>query len=323
MERRKEARWTLFNPDPFFGALAPIFCRLRPVAPVFIAALAIGLPVSLYLFFTSGDAVRHDLHRFRGGISYFGMLLVHLLTVNLLRCIVQGIVCAGYRTPVPEFGIRLRFGILPRFYIDKRAVRNLGRRAKMWIYAASPLLRLVLITVGMLLWALFRDTGSALASIGAWAAHAGLIGLLFVSIPLWKSDGYNWLAALLGLHPRFREHSLRTLFHALLRRPLPAEVPASRRHLYMACGLAFAVGWTFLLVKICAAIVRGLEQSFPRVGGYSTHWVFLGLVAGLMGVWAAKKLRHAKQNHPEGEPIDGRDGDSEPPELRVNLPTKP
>lgn len=308
----------LFNPESLFGALAPFFCRLRPVAPVFIAALVIGLPVALYLFCTHTDAYRHDLHRFRGGFSYLGLLLAHLLTVNLLRCVVQGIVCAGYRAPVPEFGIRLRFGVLPRFYIDKRAVRNLERRAKMWIYATSPLLRLVLITVGMLLWAQFRDTGSSLATLGAWAAHAGFIGLLFVSIPLWKSDGYNWLAALLGLHPRFREHSLRTLFHALLRRPLPAEVPASRRPLYMACGLAFAVGWTFLLVKICTAVVRGLEQSFPRVGGYSTHWVFLGLVASLMGVWAVNKLRRARQSHPETEPTGGRHGDGKPPQLRVN-----
>jgi hypothetical protein len=307
----------LFNPDHLFGVLAPIFRRLRPLAPLFIAVLIIGLPVALYLFFTCADAYRHDLHRFRGGFSYLGVLLVHLLTVNLLRCFVQGLVCAGYRAPVPEFGIRLRFGVLPRFYIDKRAVRNLERRAKMWVYATSPLLRLVLITIGMLLWAQFRDTGSPLATIGAWAAHAGFIGLLFVSIPLWKSDGYNWLAALLGLHPRFREHSLKALLHAFLRRPLPAEVPESHRHRYLACGLAFAVGWTLLLMKICTSVVRGLEQSFPRVGGYSTHWIFLGVVAALMGLWAANKLRRARQNPPEAEPIGGRNADRQPPQLPV------
>jgi hypothetical protein len=293
-ELKRETQWVLCNPEPGFALLAPAFQWLRPVAPALAGALIIGLTIALYLFFHYADAFHRDLHSYRGGMSYLGLLIINLLTVNLLRCLVQGLVCAAHQVPIPEFGIRLRFGVLPRFYIDKSRVREVQRSSKLWIYATSPLLRIVLITIGVCLWAQFRETSRPLSVIGAWMGHAGFMGLLFVAIPLWNSDGYRWLAAFLNLPPRFRQNSLQALSGTLRGRPLPVEIPAHRRSYYLACGLVFAIGWTFLLIRIATLIVRGLHQSFPVVLGHSSQWIFLGVVAGAMALWVTKKLRHTE-----------------------------
>ena len=292
-DRKKKRRWALCNPEPVFARCAPAVRKLRPLLPILIGALLVGAPLGLYLFFAHPASFRRDLHHYRGHVPYLTILLINLLTVNLLRCVVQGLVCAAYNVPVPEFGIRMRFGVLPRFYIDKSRVENIARSSRLWIYATSPLLRLALIAIGFPLWAQFRGSDSLLSIIGAWTGHAGLMGLLFVTIPLWQSDGYNWLAAYLNLHPRFRQHSIRTLYHSVSRRPRLPEVPPDRHGHYLVFGLVFAVAWTVLLFKAGSAVVRGLEQSFPTLFGYSTHWLFFCLVAGWIGTWVVSRLREA------------------------------
>ena len=84
-----------------------------------------ALPMALYVIFRHDTEFRLDLRTLGAQIGYLGGLLFGLGFANFMRCIVQGVVCAHYQVAPQAFGIKLRCGVVPRFYIDKAKVRQL------------------------------------------------------------------------------------------------------------------------------------------------------------------------------------------------------
>jgi hypothetical protein len=112
-----DARWALFNPEGAFNVLLQIVRPLQLVFQLLVLALIPGVPISTYLIIRHSAEFEWALRSLAGELGYFGYLIFTLFAANFLRCVIQGVLCAHYRCPVPEFGIRLRFGIIPRFYI--------------------------------------------------------------------------------------------------------------------------------------------------------------------------------------------------------------
>ena len=144
---------------------------MQPVRVVFkllVLALIPGVPIAIYLIIRHAADYQSTLRSLASELGYFGHLIFTLFAANFLRCVIQGVLCAYYKAPVQEFGIRLRLGIIPRFYIERSEVRYLNRSAKLWIYGSSLLLRLFFIVAGTLVWFLFQVQRTF--SWGIWRA---------------------------------------------------------------------------------------------------------------------------------------------------------
>ncbi|MBN2885769.1 MAG: hypothetical protein JXM75_03555, partial [Chromatiaceae bacterium] len=223
-EARGDERWTLINPAPVFAALA------RALAPVRLLFLLLSLsliglvPLALYTLFDNQALMHQDLAWLGTSTSYFGRLLFSLLLINLLRCLVQGTLIAHFGGEARAFGIRLRFGIIPRFFIDKSAIRDFNRRAKLWTWGANLLFRLVLVAAGALIWISLRDSASSLALNALVLAHAGLIGFVLVCLPIRASDGYRWFMTWRRLPLGTLKLALHILGARLRGKPLPTSI---------------------------------------------------------------------------------------------------
>ena len=64
----------------------------------------------------------------------------------------QALVAQKFRASLGDFGIGLRFGFFPRFMVPIRHTMQLSRRERMWIHAGPLLVRVLLFSIGVLLW---------------------------------------------------------------------------------------------------------------------------------------------------------------------------
>ena len=284
-----DARWALFNPERAFNVLLQI---VRPVQVVFrllVFALIPGVPISTYLIIRHSAEFEWALRSLAGELGYFGHLIFTLFAANFLRCVIQGVLSAFYRAPVQEFGIRLRFGIIPRFYIERHGVRQLNRSAKLWIYGSSLLLRLFLIAAGTLIWFLFQDSGHFLGAFGVLLAHSGIIGLIFISLPVRNSDGFRWFTNYFGLPPDMIRTAFEVFVRVIRRKPLPTSLSTSQVRKYFLYAFLILVCWSLFAVKVTLSISAGLEKTFPGIFGRATGFILIGIVAALLLRWIVTK----------------------------------
>jgi multidrug resistance efflux pump len=292
-----EDRWVLFNPSGFFTGLAR---ALRPLRWGFVLATwsLVGLvPLALYTLFDNQAAMNLDLARLGQSMSYFARLLFGLLLLNLLRCLIQGTLIAYYGGAVRRFGIRLRFGIIPRFFIDKRAIGDFNRHAKLWTWGANLLFRLLLFALATLTWYLLRASGSSLAINAIVISHAALITFLLLSLPLRPSDGYRWLMTVLGLPLGTLKLALHVLTSRLTRKPLPTSITPAKARRLMLYALALVAFWSWAFVRISGHIAGGLIESFPQLFGEATEVIILLIVVLLMLRWGLKRFARPHGGH--------------------------
>ncbi len=295
--RRKksgDARWVLFNPERAFNVLLRIVQPVRLVFKLLVLALIPGVPMSAYLIIRHSAEFHWTLRSLASDLGYFGHLIFTLFAANFLRCVIQGVLSAHYQAPVQEFGIRLRFGIIPRFYIKRNEMRHLNRSAKLWIYGSSLLLRLFLIAAGTLAWFLFQDSGHFLGGIGVLLAHSGIIGLIIVSLPVRNSDGFRWLVNYFGLPPEMIRTALDVFLRVIRRQPLPASLSPPQARKYFLYALVIVACWSLFAVKVALSIGGGLERTFPGVFGRATGVIFIGIVAALFLRWIAAKYMRSR-----------------------------
>ena len=293
-KKSEDPRWPLLNPAQAFELLLQIVGPVRVAFKLLVLALIPGLPTAIYLIIRHSEDYQSALRALRGELGYFGHLIFTLFAANLLRCVIQGVLCGYYKTPVQEFGIRLRFGIIPRFYIDRTGVGRLDRSAKLWIYGSSLLLRLFLITAGTLVWFLFQGGGHLLGAYGVLLAQAGIIGLIIISLPVRNSDGFRWLVTYFRLPPDMIRTAFEVFLRVIRRRPLPASLSRSQVRKYFLYALAITVFWSLLAVKVTLSIVAGVEETFPGIFGRATPFIVAGVVAALLLRWIVAKYQSSR-----------------------------
>ena len=287
-----DPRWALFNPERAFDLLLRIVEPARFVFKLLVLALIPGVLISIWLIVRHPGEFESSLRSLTSGLGYFGHMIFTLFGANFLRCVIQGVLSAYYKAPVQEFGIRLRLGIIPRFYIERKPVQRLDRSAKLWIYGSSLLLRLFLIVAGTLVWFLFRDSGHLLGGVGVLLAQAGIIGLIIISLPVRNSDGFRWLVNYFGLPPDMIRTALDVFLRFIRRKPLPATLSPPQVRKYFLFALVIVTCWSLFAVKVTLSIAGGLEKTFPGIFGRATPVILMGIVAGLLLRWmTAKYLR--------------------------------
>ncbi len=270
--------WQICDPAAVFSAAYRLIRPGKVLFKILVLALIPGVPMALYVIFRHDTEFRLDLRTLGEQIGYLGGLLFGLGLANFLRCVVQGIVCAHYQVVPRAFGIKLRRGVLPRFYIDKSKVRRLGRSAKLWIYGTALLLRLFFIVGGTLLWMFSKDAGHLMPFIAVTLAHTGLIGLILQLLPVGNHDGYRWLITFFNLPPRMIALAVTVLRYRIRGKPLPDTLAGARGTRYLLYALFLIVAILYGGYHITLRLADGLTQAFPDILGRATWYFFLAIL---------------------------------------------
>ncbi|MCP5159159.1 MAG: efflux RND transporter periplasmic adaptor subunit [Gammaproteobacteria bacterium] len=276
--QRQRNRWSLCNPQRALTFLASLLAPFRWL----VWGLIPGVPLVLLIL------LRHqpDYLRELEAVGSFGFhilikLTVGLFCINLLGSLLQGVVCVHYGRPVEVFGIRLAFGVVPHFFVN-RPLHGLPRRERLWIIATPLLVRLSFLILGILVWRLAHHAPSQLGWYGFVFGHLALIQTLFTLNPLWRATGYAWLTTYLEF-PHLRERAF-TVLRLALRHTHPLRALSAReKYALLAYGVAMLAYTLLVFGAILFAAAIYLETQFRGVGVL----LFLAVVA----LFAARMLR--------------------------------
>ena len=265
----------MFESDAFYARLARSLTPLYKLAYVLPVVLVVALITVMY----NSHYIANDFTRLWKPVTFIQHLLVVLLTVNFWSKFMTGVVCRGMGGEVPGFGYAFR-GMVPRFEVELQGVGKLTRRQRMWITATPLLVKLLLFSVGVLLWSMTRASGSSLALFGYDMAGIALVSFLLTANPFGKSDGYDLLSSYLGM-PRLRRRAFGMLFSNFLptekRQALERAlqgIDARPFRIYAIISLLYSA---VLLGTVLYFVALWLERSFSGFGVV----VFLAIVAAL------------------------------------------
>jgi hypothetical protein len=264
----------LGNPAGVFVVLARY---LRPLAPVRFLVL----PAAAFATTAAGfNWLMLQTHLAQVGLTmgFVQSFLLWLILTNVMAVVLQGIVMAAHKAHCDEFGIQLAFGVIPKFYIHKGAIRALDPRGQRSCYGATLLFRLGVYALGVLVWITLLPTGSGLADYALAGGMAGLSSFLFTANPLLPADGYRWLAARLE-RPKLRVHGLRLLGMVLTFRP--------RREFWLLFLFALgSVAFTaFILVSVAYSVALVLEAELRGTGVVIFCLLLAALATYLVAIW--------------------------------------
>jgi multidrug efflux pump subunit AcrA (membrane-fusion protein) len=275
----------LFDPNRLLAVLAVLFWPLKFFPILLIpAVLLAGLTA-----FKHWDDVTADLQRLLGEYSLIVRLLLGLLVVNLTVRLATGAVVRAFGGAVRSFGLVFFLGIIPRFHVDRGAIRRLDRNAQLWVYGASLVVRLSFFAFGMLVWATYRSSGTWVANLALLFSQTGLWTFLFAVMPLLPGDGYNWFAAYFR-QPILRQRAFLALNAKLRGRRLPPSIRSSQ----VPMLIAFAVGSILAIVALAAFVLIALGMFFIKTLQGLGAAIFLALVASL-AMWLISLRTRARR----------------------------
>lgn len=251
----------LGNPARVFRFLADVLAPLRPLRFAVLPLAAVAGYGALFNIY----GLEAHMARIALTLSFLQNLIIGMLTANLLGKVAQGMAMARNGADTDEFGFRLAFGVLPKFYIFKGPIADLDFRAQRDCYAAPLLFRLGMFVTGILAWVITRQSGSGIGDVALALAMVGLSSFLFTANPLFPADGYRWLAAWLE-RPRLRQDGLKILGLLVTFRKIPADLP--RREFWLLLVYAvFSLAFTaFIILSILFSLAFVLEAQLRGTG---------------------------------------------------------
>ncbi len=248
-----------------------------------------GVPLALLTLLYNQPAYQHALKSLTDpGWHLLFKLVFGLFAVNLFSKVAQGATCVHYGGRTEQFGIRLAYGLIPRFFVAKR-LRGFSRQQRLWVAAAALLTKLGLFVSGTLLWRLTLESGGTLGGYGFVLGHMALGAFLFTANPLWRADGYTWLVAWLAM-PRLRERAFLVLGLYLRRRRPPAGLAPGEKYGLLGYALACVLYVLLLAGFVLFSAALQLESRFQGVGVV----LFLVLLA-LVARWGLHRLQRRQQ----------------------------
>ena len=202
----------LFDPRPVLKWLAPALKPLWRV--VYLTPLLVFMAVWLGLF-KYFDDIYHDFGVLEDNFSVVAHLLFAWLTVHFLGSMSAAVIATNYKVSVEKVGFYPTFGFMPRWCLKMTGANLLTRRQMMWTHSGPLIMRLVLLSLGILLWFNTRNTHTELAQIGLLTMATCLVGLtLEAGNPLLKAHAYYILCAYLN-EPRLRAKAFLALWNVV------------------------------------------------------------------------------------------------------------
>lgn len=281
-EESGPGRFSLFDPDPAFAFFARLLYPLRWL----VWLLVPGVPLALLALLFNQPAYQAYLQLLLRGdklASFLMFFVFSLVFVNLLSKLVQGVVALHFGAAIGQFGIRLAFGVKPRFFIAKKTIWHLSRHGRLWVFGSSLLTKLALFVVGTLVWLATHASSPSLALFALTASHAGLATFIFTANPFWRADGYAWLVSFLET-PKLRERAFLTLRDWLGGGDgYTATISARERYALSAYALATLAFFVYFIGFVLFAVALTLEERFQGTGvvlflvllSLFVRWLFL------------------------------------------------
>ena len=258
---RQPFTWPLFAPGPAFRAVG---AALSPVWPLRHLVAPLALLATVIIAFNWYEFLAH-VERVIVTLGFWQKILISMLTANLISKLITGITMSRLGADPPAFGVRLLFGLLPKFYVDRRPTKLLTLDAQRRCYAAPLMTKLALYAVGIFCWSMLHRTGSGAADMFLAIGVTGLGAFLFTANPLLPMDGCRWLSARVR-RPRLRAHSFRLTYLLATGRKVPEGIDpreGAAMVLYAVAALAFTA---FLLFFIVSTVAIALESQFEGSG---------------------------------------------------------
>jgi putative peptide zinc metalloprotease protein len=277
--------WTLFNPEKYFDRVLKAVLPFKRFMMACHWLLIIGFPWALYTQLTQFDAIALDLKAMGSVFAYVGQLILTLFTLSALRATVEGAICAYYGAKITQFGFRLHAGCIPRFWVDRSRVKRLGRTAKLWIYSATMLLKMYVITIGTITWYMFRGSGTLFGAMLIEIVQIAMIDLFVIMIPVFKDDGSRWLTTFFGLPPRTIDIAGQVMAHYITGKPLVTTLSVKKRILYVGFSVLLVLTWCLAFIKVSVTIGRGVLETFPNIFGEVTPWGIFAVVLFFVLRW--------------------------------------
>ena len=186
----------LFDPRPVLKWLAPALKPLWRVIYVAPLLLFLAVYVALYKDF---DLIYRDTGALEGNFSLVAHLIFAWLTVHFLGTLSAAVVATNYKVSVEKIGFYPTFGFMPRWCLKMTGANLLTRRQMMWTHSAPLFTRVVLLSLGVLVWYNTRNTHVKLSQIGLLTMFTCMVGLtLEAGNPLLKAHAYYILCAYLN-----------------------------------------------------------------------------------------------------------------------------
>ncbi len=250
------------NAGALFRLLHILFSPLR----VLVYLIPLLLIIAAATIFQNMHLLKVDLPRLWSSWNIIQHLLFSMVTVNLLSQLSMGVVAKDYRVPDLKFGIRLVFGILPRFNLRIDDLSMLARRELLWVHATPMLLRLTTLSIGVIGWLMMRASGTLLPTFMLVLAIVSLISFLLTANPLAAGNGYAFLATLLNM-PDLRQKAYRALLGRLFVSRRTRGVQDEEHRFALR---AYAVASTLFLVAFVGIVLiltaRWLELNYQGTG---------------------------------------------------------
>ena len=202
----------LFDPRPVLKWLAPALKPLWRVIYVAPLLLFLAVYVALYKDF---DLIYRDTGALEGNFSLVAHLIFAWLTVHFLGTLSAAVVATNYKVSVEKVGFYPTFGFMPRWCLKMTGANLLTRRQMMWTHSAPLFTRVVLLSLGVLVWYNTRNTHVKLSQIGLLTMFTCMVGLtLEAGNPLLKAHAYYILCAYLN-EPHLRAKAFLALWNRL------------------------------------------------------------------------------------------------------------
>lgn len=294
--RKAAASLGLFNPT----ALFKLFYVLFYPAKFFLWLLLPAVLLAGLTIFQRWPAFASDLVGTLEGYLVITRVLIGALTVNLVSRLAQGTAIVAVGGQVQDFGIKLLFGLIPRFYVDTAGVRSLDRAGQLAVYGAPLLARLGLFAFGVIFWATFRSSGGALPGLALLISQMALIVFLVTSFPLIPADGMRWLAAYFGEN-RMVEKTFLVVKNRMTGQPNPPGLDAADAKALLFFGISVLLCLAGFILTLAAYFAIALEDQFGGLG----VMLFLGMVVAFV-MWliavrvaGGKTAAAARENRPD------------------------
>jgi multidrug efflux pump subunit AcrA (membrane-fusion protein) len=283
-------RWHLGNPEPLLAGMATCLAPLGTFP-------WLGWAIAILAFFVLShhwDTFWQDLTTTQGAVSLVAKLGLGFLWIHLLGKLAYGALCHRYGARVRACGIQWMFGFFPLFYLTVEGLHQCSRKQRLQALATPLIVRLWVLTLGILAWFSFRTTQPTLANLTLLWSQAAFIGLCLHTSPLWRSTGYLWLTSYFHL-PRYLERGHQVLGLMWHRRRLPPNL--SKRQQFWLQAYAIAIGLFGAIAGIWAFLWLGSVVA-ARFGG--TGMAIFLLLAILAIRWGLTVMNGNSNPPPSG-----------------------
>lgn len=271
--RTAENMIPLFDPRPMLRVLAPV---LRPLRHG-IYAVPLLLLAAILIIFDYSHLIAADLAKLTLDVTLIEHLLLMFITIHVATNFTAALVADAYKVAVDKVGIKLTFGFMPRWILKMTGAERLTRIQTMWLHGATLLVRLVVFSIGVLVWFNTRDSQNQMSDFGMMLAFGSAAGLILESgNPLVKSNAYYLISAYLN------EAHLRGKAYASLLNKMRGGVYRASDSTLLALYALLSSTYVVVVILIVGWMIAKFVLGDLRLGG-SAMLLTLGFVAFM--VW--------------------------------------